>query len=45
MTFLDTMKKIADKEDVKPGIVIGRIQRDINDYSFMAKYREKYKII
>lgn len=37
------IKKFADTQNVKPGIVIGRIQNDINDYSFMAKYREKYK--
>lgn len=37
------IKKFAKSQNVKPGIVIGRIQNDINDYSFMAKYRERYK--
>ena len=37
------IKRFADSQNVKPGIVIGRIQNDINDYSFMAKYRERYK--
>ena len=38
-----TIKKFARSQNVKPGIVIGRIQNDIADYTFMAKYREKYK--
>ena len=37
------IKRFANSQNVKPGIVIGRIQNDINDYSFMAKYRERYK--
>ena len=37
------IKRFADSQNVKPSIVIGRIQNDINDYSFMAKYRERYK--
>ncbi len=40
---LTEIKRFADSQNVKPGIVIGRIQNDINDYSFMAKYRERYK--
>lgn len=40
---INEIKKFANFQNVKPGIVIGRIQNDINDYSFMAKYREKYK--
>lgn len=40
---LDEIKRFAYSQNVKPGIVIGRIQNDINDYSFMTKYREKYK--
>lgn len=40
---LSEIKRFADSQNVKPGIVIGRIQNDINDYSFMAKYRERYK--
>ena len=38
-----TITKFAKSQNVKPGIVIGRIQNDINDYSFMARYRERYK--
>ena len=40
---LSEIKRFADSQNVKPCIVIGRIQNDINDYSFMAKYRERYK--
>lgn len=40
---LTEIKKFADSQNVKPGIVIGRIQNDTKDYSFMAQYREKYK--
>lgn len=38
-----SIMKFAKSQNVKPGIVVGRIQNDINDYSFMAKYRERYK--
>ena len=34
--------EFAKKQGVLPGIVIGRIQNDRKDYSFLAKYREKY---
>lgn len=37
------IKRFADSQKVKPGIVIGRIQKDMNDYSFLARYRERYK--
>lgn len=40
---LPEIKKFADSQNVKPGIVIGRIQNDRKDYSFMTDYREKYK--
>lgn len=40
---ISDIKCFADSQNVKPGIVIGRIQKDINDYSFMAQYRERYK--
>ena len=33
----------ANTQKVLPGIVIGRIQRDIDDYTFMTKYKEQYK--
>jgi len=38
-----TITEFAKSQNVKPGIVIGRIQKDIDDYTFMAKYRERYK--
>lgn len=40
---LSEIKRFADSQNVKPGIVIGRIQKDRNDYSFMTKYKERYK--
>ena len=40
---LAEIKRFANSQNVKPGIVIGRIQNDTNNYSFMAKYRERYK--
>lgn len=38
-----TITKFAKNQNVKPGIVIGRIQNDIKDYTFMAAHRERYK--
>lgn len=40
---INTINKFAKSQNVKPGIVIGRIQNDTNDYTFMASYRERYK--
>ncbi len=40
---ISEIKKFADSQNVIPSIVIGRIQNDIKDYSFMSKYRERYK--
>lgn len=40
---ISDIKCFADSQNVKPGIVIDRIQKDIDDYSFMAQYRERYK--
>lgn len=40
---IDTISKFAKSQNVKPGIVIGRIQNELNDYTFMASYRERYK--
>ena len=40
---ISTIKEFAKTQNVKPGIVIGRIQRETNDYTFMSKYRERYK--
>lgn len=37
------IKKFAKSQNVLPGIVIGRLQRDLNDYSFMTNYKEQYK--
>lgn len=33
----------AKKQNIKPGIIVGRIQNDIKDYTFMSKFRERYK--
>lgn len=38
-----TISAFAKSQNVKPGIVIGRIQKDTDDYTFMAQYRERYK--
>ncbi len=38
-----TITEFAKSQNVKPGILIGRIQNDINDFTFMAKYKERYK--
>lgn len=37
-----TINEFAKKQGVLPGIIIGRIQNDTKDYSFLAKYKEKY---
>lgn len=37
------IKKFAITQNVIPGIVIGRIQNDKNDFSFMTNYKEQYK--
>lgn len=39
---INSIKKFARAQGVLPGIVIGRIQNDTKDYSFLAKYKEKY---
>lgn len=39
----ESIKAFAKKENVIPSIVIGRIQREIDDYTFMAKYKTRYK--
>lgn len=38
-----TINKFAKSQNIKPGIVIGRIQKEFNDYTFLSSYREKYK--
>lgn len=40
---INTINKFASSQNVKPGIVIGRIQNDTEDYTFMSSYRERYK--
>ena len=40
---IESINKFADKQGVTPTIVIGRIQNDTNNYSFMSKYKVKYK--
>lgn len=37
-----TISEFAKTQGVLPGIVIGRIQNDTKDYSFLSKYKEKY---
>lgn len=39
----NAVKKFAKSQKVLPGIVIGRIQKDNNNYSLLNSYREKYK--
>lgn len=38
-----SIREFALSEGVLPGIVVGRIQNDINDYSFMTNLKERYK--
>lgn len=40
---INAIKEFAKLQKIKPGIVIGRLQNDFENYSFMASYREKYK--
>lgn len=40
---IGTIKEFAKKQNVKPGIVIGRLQNEFNNYSFLTSYRERYK--
>ena len=37
-----TISEFAKTQGVLPEIVIGRIQNDTKDYSFLTKYKEKY---
>ena len=39
----NSIVKFAKTQNLKPGIVIGRIQNDTKNYSFLNQYREKYK--
>ncbi len=36
------VEEFAKAQKVIPSIVIGRMQRDLNDYSFLMKYKHKY---
>ena len=36
------IQKFAKEQNVTPTVLIGRIQKDTNDYTFMAKYKVKY---
>ena len=37
------IKKFASSQNVLPGIVIGRLQNDMKDYTFITKYKKQYK--
>ena len=39
------INSFAKTQNVLPSIVIGRIQNDIKDYTFMSSYKDKYKWI
>ena len=39
---MSTISESVKTQGVLPGIVIGRIQNNTKDYSFLAKYKEKY---
>ncbi len=38
-----SIKEFCDLQNIKPGILIGRIQKDTNDYTFLSQYKERYK--
>ena len=42
---IDNIKKFAEEQNVIPSIVIGRMEKEMDDYSFMSTYRTKYKWI
>jgi HTH-type transcriptional regulator/antitoxin HigA len=37
------IKRFAEDQNVIPSVVIGRIQNDMNDYTFMSRYKTQYK--
>lgn len=39
---VESIKEFSNKHCVKPGILVGRIQRDLDDYRFLANLREQY---
>ncbi|MBR1377018.1 MAG: helix-turn-helix domain-containing protein [Bacilli bacterium] len=42
---ISSIRDFAKKQDVIPSIVIGRMEKEFDDYTFMAKYRTRYKWI
>lgn len=38
-----TIRLFAKSQNVHPGIVIGRMQKDLEDYTFLSSYQERYK--
>lgn len=42
---INDIKDFAEEQNVIPSIVIGRMEKELNDYKFMAKYRVRYKWI
>lgn len=40
---INMISKFAKTQNVIPGIVIGRIQNELDDYTFMSQYKERYK--
>ena len=42
---ISAIKEFSDKQEVIPSITIGRLNRELNDYSFMSKYKVRYKWI
>lgn len=40
---IESIQEFSNRHNIKPGILIGRMQRDMNNYSFLTEYREQYK--
>lgn len=40
---MESIKSFAKTQNVIPSIVIGRLQKDMDNYTFMARYRSQYK--
>lgn len=40
---ISKIKSFADSLNIIPSIVIGRLNKELNDYSFMSKYKVRYK--
>ena len=39
----ESIKNFAKENDVQPFIVVGRLEKELNDYSLMADMRLKYE--